>query len=144
MPPRLRHALRFGATTLVAVYALGVLWELVNAYALGRVPQGWSAGRTFLVNETEWRWIAGGVALAVTLLRLSDIHKAPPSWLFAWVSGLWVAVSTIVVLHLVSIERWGFAGTIALGAIVSWVCVHQRIPGDPTRGGDLAAQGELR
>ena len=146
MPTRLRHALRFGVTTLVAVYLVGVLWELIDVYMLGEVPHGWTAARTFQFNEMEWRWIAGGEAVAVFLLRLSDIHDAAPSWLFAWAAALWLGVASIAVTQAVWAERWGLAALLALGAVAIWLLLHRRIPGFPgaaARGpdGTLVASG---
>ncbi|HKG90454.1 MAG TPA: hypothetical protein VKA84_01105 [Gemmatimonadaceae bacterium] len=142
MPSRVRHALRFGVTTLVAVYLIGVAWELVDVYARDEVPQGWTAARTFWFNELEWRWLAGGEALAVFLLRLSDVHGDPPSWLFAWASGLWLGLSSVAVTQAMLAERWGLAAVLALGAAAIWFLLHQRIPGFP--GHSAVAAGDAQ
>ena len=153
MPSRVRHALRFGLTTLVAVYALGVMWELFDVYVRDEVPQGWSAARTFWFNEQEWRWLAGGEAVAVFLLRLSDVHDATPSWLFAWASGLWLGLSSVAVAQAMGVDRWGLAASLALAAAAIWFLLQQRIPGAPSRrvpssappsllGGEAAVSGE--
>src|SRR5215208_3984243 len=135
MPSRVRHALRFGVTTLVAVYLIGVAWELFDVYGRDEVPQGWTAARTFWFNELEWRWIAGGEALAVLLLRLSDVHDTPPRWPFAWASGLWLAVASVAVTEAMWGEHWGLAATLAVSATAIWFGLHYLLPRAPGRGG---------
>ena len=131
MPTRLQHALRFALTTLLAVYAVGVASELVDTYLLGDVAEGLSAAETFGFNESVWRWIAGGEAVAVLLIRLGDVNTTPPSWLFAWVLALWLGIASVATTHALEERRWLLALACTVVALGVWLLLHRRIPGWP-------------
>jgi hypothetical protein len=131
MLTRFQHAVRFALTTLIAVYAVGVASELIDVYLLGDVAEGLSAAATFQFNEEVWRWLAGGEAVAVLLLRLGDVNPTPPSWLFAWILAVWLAIASVATTHALEERRWLLALVCAATALVVWLVLHRRIPGWP-------------
>ena len=131
MPRRVRHAARFALTTLISVYFAFVLWELLDIYVLGNLPSGASPWATFLFNEQVWRTIAIIETVVVFLLKIGDISSEPPSWLYAWLSGAWVAVATIAIVLAVGAGHWWTAAVIAVIAIAAWYLARNRIPGRP-------------
>ena len=131
MPRRVRHAARFALTTLISVYFASALWELLDIYVLGNLPSGASPWATFLFNEQVWRTIAIIEAAVVFMLKLGDVATDPPSWLYAWLSGIWVAVATIAIGFAVEERLWVTAVVIAVIAIACWYLTRNRIPGRP-------------
>jgi len=131
MSQRVRHAARFALATLIAVYLTGGLWELLDIYVLKNLPDGESPWGTFLFNEQVWRTIAIIESAVVFLLKLGDVSTAPPSWLYAWMSGMWVAVSTVAIGIAVEQRQWVVAVVIAVAAIAVWYLTRNRIPGRP-------------
>lgn len=131
MPQRVRHAARFAVTTLIAVYAVSGLWELLDIYILKNLPDGASPWATFLFNEQVWRTIAIIEGVVVFLLKLGDVSTEPPSWLYAWMSGVWVAIATIAIGLAVEERQWTLAVVFAVGAIAAWYLTRNRIPGRP-------------
>jgi hypothetical protein len=131
MPRRVQHAARFALATLIAVYFASALWELLDIYVLGNLPNGASQWATFLFNEQVWRTIAIIEAIVVFLLKLGDVTTDPPSWLYAWLSGIWVAVATITIGIAVEERQWWTAVVIAVVAIAAWYLARNRIPGRP-------------
>jgi hypothetical protein len=145
---RLQHALRFAVTTLIGVYAVGVVSELIDVYVLRDVAEGLSAAETFRFNEAVWRWLAGGEAVAVLLLRLGDVNPRPPSWLFAWILALWLGIASVATTHALEERRWLLALVCAVTALGVWLLLHRRIPGwpgpwraRPETGGSAAPRG---
>jgi hypothetical protein len=140
MPRRVRHAARFALTTLISVYFASALWELLDIYVLGNLPNGASPWATFLFNEQVWRTIAIIVAIVVFLLKLGDVTTDPPSWLYAWLSGVWVAIATIAIAFAVEERLWWTAVFFAVIAIAVWYLTRNRIPGRPgTNEYDIAS-----
>lgn len=131
MPRRVRHAARFALTTLIAVYFASALWELLDIYVLNNLPSGASPWATFLFNEQVWRTIAIIEAAVVFLLKLGDLTTDPPSWLYAWLSGAWVAIATITIGVALEERLWWTALIIAVIAIAVWYLTRNRIPGRP-------------
>ena len=131
MPQRVRHAARFAIATLVAVYVASCLWELVDIYVLKNLPDGASPWATFLFNEQVWRTIAIIEGVVVFLLKLGDVATDPPSWLYAWMSGAWVAIATVAIGFAVEERQWAIAAGIAVAAIAVWYLTRHRIPGRP-------------
>jgi hypothetical protein len=146
MPTRVRHALRFALTTLVAVYLVGMAWELVDVYMLADAADGLSAAETVRFNEFVWRWIAAGLAVAVFLMRLSDLHAMPPSWGFAWLLALWLGGASVVTATALETRRFAVAGMAAALAVGVWLLLHRRLPGwpghAPAPDGDAGAAPE--
>ena len=131
MPRRVRHAARFALTTLISVYFASAIWELLDIYVLGNLPAGASPWATFLFNEQVWRTIAIIEAAVVFLLKLGDVATDPPSWLYAWMSGAWVAIATIAIGFAVEERLWVTAVFIAVIAVAIWYLARGRIPGRP-------------
>jgi hypothetical protein len=131
MPTRVRHALRFALTTLAAVYLVGVTWELFNVYVLGDAADELSAAATLRFNEVIWRRIAAALAAAVFLMRLGDVHAAPPSWPFAWLLALWLGAASVVTTTALGSGRFAVAGVAAALAVGVWLLLHRRLPGWP-------------
>ena len=131
MSRRVRHAGRFAIATLVAVYVASSAWELIDIYVLSNLPEGASPWATFLFNEQVWRTIAVIEAVVVFLLKLGDVSTEPPSWLYAWLSGAWVAVATVAIGFAVEEKQWAIAAGIAVAAIAAWYLTRDRIPGRP-------------
>jgi hypothetical protein len=152
MNDRLRHALRCALCTLLAVYAVGLVWELLDTFALGDVADGLSASATFAFNEGVWRVIAIVEAIVVFLLRLGDLRPRRPTWRFAAALALWLAVTSVVVSESVQQGAWTIAIVTAIVALVAWLWLHRRLPlpsPDATQGaggvllGDGAGDGQL-
>jgi hypothetical protein len=139
MPTRVRHALRFAVTTLAAVYLVGTAWTLADAYLLGAAAD---AGATVRFNESVWRRIAAALAVAVFLLRLSDVHTAPPPWSFAWMTALWLAAASVAVTVAIGSGRFALAALVAALAVAVWLVLHRRIPGWPGHVAPAAAPDE--
>jgi hypothetical protein len=133
MRTRVRRALRFAVATLLAVYAVGLVAELVDVYVMGEVADGWTAAQTLRFNESVWRWIAGGEALAVFLLRLGDVSSTLPPWRFAVLLGVWLGVASVVTGNALEERRWLLAAVCALAAVLVWLMLHRRLPGWPGR-----------
>jgi hypothetical protein len=131
MRTRLQHAVRFALTTLIGVYAVGVASELIDVYVLRDVAEGLTAAETFRFNEAVWRWLAGGEAVAVLLLRFGDVNSRPPSWLFAWILALWLGLASVATTHALEERRWLLALVCAVTAVGVWLLLHRRIPGWP-------------
>jgi hypothetical protein len=127
---RLQHSLRFAIATLVAVYAIGVLWEVVDMFFLERIASA-DAEELVTFNERVWRSIAIAEAVAVFLLRLGDVHTAPPTWGFAWGSAAWLGFTSVVALVAIEEQYWWTAGLTILAAIGLWLSVHHRFRGWP-------------
>jgi len=142
MPTRLRHALRFALTTLAAVYAVGVAWVLADAYLLGAVAVGPEASEMVRFNEFIWRQLAGALAVVVFLLRLSDVHVAPPGWLYAWLTALWLAAASVAVSAAIQTRHFTAAAVAAALAVVLWLGFHRRVPGWPGRASLGDASGD--
>lgn len=131
MPDRLRHALRFAVTTLVAVYAIGVAWELLDVFVRGDVAEGLTARQTFAFNEDVWRVIAAVEGLTVFLLRIGDLNDRPPSWGFAWGLAAWLGASSVLVAAALEGGEWVLAAGVAVAAGAIWLWLHRRLPGWP-------------
>ena len=131
MRRRLRHAARFGITTLVAVYMVGAAWELIDAYLLGNADPGLGPSGTFRFNETTWRLVAGIEAAVVFLLRLGDMYTRPPSWLYAWAAATLLGVGSVAVGIAVDEQRWWLAAALVVITVAAWYLSRRRIPGCP-------------
>ena len=131
MRQRVRHAGRFAVATLIAVYVAGALWELLDIYVLKNLAEGASPWATFLFNEQVWRTIAIIEGVVVFLLKLGDVWTEPPSWLYAWMSGVWVAIATIAIAYAVEERMWITAVIIAVVSVAMWYLTRGRIPGRP-------------
>ena len=142
MPTRVRHALRFAVTTLAAVYLVGTAWTLADAYLLGAAAGAADVGATVRFNESVWRRIAAALAVAVFLLRLSDVHTAPPPWSFAWMTALWLAAASVAVTVAIGSGRFVLAALVAALAVAVWLVLHRRIPGWPGHVAPAAAPDE--
>ena len=128
---RVLHSLRFALATLVAVYALGVAWEVIDVFLRGDVAEGLTAAETLRFNERIWRTIAGIEALVVFLIRLSDVRPDPPSWLFAAATAVWLGAASVAVGNALEEGHWRLAVTLVVVAVGVWFAVHRRIPGWP-------------
>lgn len=144
MQERLRHALRFSLLTLVAVYVLGICWELFDVFVLGDVEGSLGAVGTFVVNEQEWRAASGGIAGAVFLLKLGDIRPGRPSWRYAALWALWVAISAVAVGIALDEGWWMTAGIVVVAAVAIWYATRGRLPGPPATLRALRAARALR
>ena len=131
--------MRFAVATLIAVYVVGVAWELLDIYVLGNVPEGASPRGTFLDNEQIWRTIALVETAVVFLLRLGDVSSDPPGWAYAWFAGTWVAVATLGIALAVFSQSWWLALGVAVASIAFWYVARGRVPGRPgyTEDGDV-------
>ena len=131
MPRRIQHALRFAVATAVAVYAIGMAWELVDVFVRGDVADGLSAAGTVSFNEGVWRVIAGIEAVVVFLLRLGDLNAKPPSWPFAFSLAAWLGVSSVAVATAVEEGELYLAALALAVSIVVWIAMHRMLPGWP-------------
>ncbi len=131
MSQRVRHAARFALATLIAVYIAGGVWEFLDIYVLKNLPDGESPWGTFLFNEQVWRTIAIIESAVVFMLKLGDVATEPPSWLYAWMSGAWVAVATVAIGLAMEQRQWVVAVIIAVLAVAVWYLARNRIPGRP-------------
>ena len=131
MRQRVHHAARFALATLIAVYVAGALWELLDIYILKNLADGASPWATFLFNEQVWRTIAIIESVVVFLLKLGDVATESPSWLYAWMSGAWVAIATIAIAFAVEERMWTTAVVVAVLAVAAWYLTRHRIPGRP-------------
>jgi hypothetical protein len=138
MPDRLRHALRFAVTTVVAVYAIGVGWEAVEAFVLGDVALGLTAWQTFGFNEGVWRTIAVVAGATVFLLRVGDLHDRPPTWRFAWELAAWLGIAAVLVTSALEAGRWTLAAALAAVGVAAWLWLHRRLAGWPGAPGGVA------
>lgn len=139
MPKRVRHALRFAIATLVAVYAAGAAWELLDIYGFGNVAEGASPRATFLINEQVWRTIALVEMAVVFLLRLGDVQSEPPGWGYAWFSGGWVALATLGVGLAVLNQSWWLSLGVAVASIALWYVARDQVPGRPGQTAEYEA-----
>ena len=148
MSKRIRHALRFALATLVTVYAVGVLWEVLDAYVFGDVAEGLTAAGTVAFNEGVWRVLAPIEALVVFLLRLGDIEPEPPSWPFAFAAAAWLGLASAACGSAIEERRIGRAVAIAITTVVVWMVAHRRLSGWPraraARAGAERAEQDLR
>ena len=144
MPTRVRHALRFALTTLAGVYLVGVAWELVDVYLMGDAADGLSAAETVRFNEVVWRRIAAGLAVAVFLMRLGDVHAAPPSWPFAWLLALWLGGASVVTATALETGRVTAAAVAAALAVGVWLLLHRRLPGWPGHVAEAGSERDLQ
>ena len=119
MPRRIQHALRFAVATAVAVYAIGMAWELVDVFVRGDVADGLSAAGTVSFNEGVWRVIAG------------DLNAKPPSWPFAFSLAAWLGVSSVAVATAVEEGELYLAALALAVSIVVWIAMHRMLPGWP-------------
>jgi hypothetical protein len=127
MSPRLLHAARFALPTVVTVLVAAVAYETVAGILRG--PPG--ARELLAANMPTWGAIAVAMAVLMFLLRLSDVVARPPSWPFAWLEAMWVALACVLAVGAVEDGRVGRAAGIAVGAMALWIAVHRRIPGWP-------------
>jgi hypothetical protein len=134
MSPRLQHALRFALPTFVTTMIVAVAYEVVRAILRG--PPGDvspdvrpTAG--LAATLPTWAAIAAALTAGMFLLRLSDVVARPPSWTFAWLEAMWVALACVLAVDAVADGRPGRAAGIVVGAVVLWIAVHRRIPGWP-------------
>ena len=144
MPTRVRHALRFALTTVVAVYLVGVTWELLDVYLMGDAADRLGAAETVRFNEVVWRRIAAALAIAVFLMRLGDVHAAPPSWPFAWLLAIWLGAASVVTATALETGRIGVAGVAAALAVGVWLLLHRRLPGWPGHVAAPASERDLQ
>lgn len=131
MPRRVQHALRFAIATAVAVYAIGMAWELVDIYLRGDIADGLDAAGTLAFNEGVWRTIAGIESVVVFLLRLGDLNAEPPSWPFAFSLAAWLGVSSVAVATAVEEGELYLAGLALAVSIIVWIAMHRMLPGWP-------------
>jgi hypothetical protein len=120
---RLQHSLRFAVTTLVAVYAIGLLWEVVDTFVLHPVGSR-QAEDLVTFNEQVWRSIAAAEAAAVFLLRLGDMRTDRPTWRLAWGLGAWLGVTSVGALIAIEEQYWWTAGIIIVIAIALGFALH--------------------
>ena len=135
MRSRLLHAFRFALTTLVAVYLVGLAWELLDVYLLGDAGPGTMGAGTAAFNEREWRLIAAVLALVVFLFHLSDVNAAPPAWGDAWASSALLAAATVATSTAVEQRAWRTGAAVVLASLISWGVLHRRIGERRARAG---------
>ena len=131
---RVLHAARFSVTTLLAVYIVGLGWELFDVYVRDDVANGLTAAATFAFNERMWRTIAITEAAVVFLLRLGDLESEPPSWLFATALALWLAFASVVTFYAIEESYWAAAGIAIVVAVGGWLYARHFVPGRPGSG----------
>lgn len=137
MPTRLLHAFRFALPTLVTVLVVAVAYEVVAGILRG--PPG--PAELLAANLPAWGIIAAATAGLMFLLRLSDVVARPPSWTFAWLEAMWVALACVLAVDAVEDGRLGRAAGIAVGATALWIAVHRHIPGWPGAVPPAEAEG---
>ena len=141
MRTRLIHALRFAVTTLVAVYAVGVAWELLDVYLLGNSDPGLGSWDTFVANERIWRAVSFIEAIVVFLVKLGDLRADAPSWAFAWIAALWLGLATSGVAVAIEHGLLWLVPLLVIVAVVAWYAMRRRIPGCPGTGEHRIAAG---
>lgn len=137
MPAVLRarfvHSLRFALPTLVSVYVLGAAWNALDVFVFGDADPGLGGARTFWFDERQWRIIALVVGVVVFLWKLGDISRSAPSWRYAILFSLWLAVATVwTAVAMMQRDGWLAVGVVVF-AVVSWLLYRRRLPGRPTR-----------
>ena len=137
MPARLRarvvHSVRFALPTLLSVYVLGAAWNVVDVFLLGDADPELGRARTFWFDERQWRIIALVVAAVVFLWKLGDISRSAPSWRYATLFSIWLAVATVwAAVAMMQRDGWLAVGVV-LFAVGSWLVYRRRVPGRPTR-----------
>lgn len=137
MPVRIRarviHSLRFALPTIISVYLLGALWNAADVFLLDDADPELGRASTFWFDERQWRIIALVVGAVVFLWKLGDISRSIPSWRYALLFSLWLAVASVwTAAAMMEREGWLAAGGV-LFAVVSWLLYRRRLPGRPTR-----------
>jgi hypothetical protein len=131
---RINHAARFAVTTLLAVYALGILWEFFDVYVRGDIPDGLTAAGTIAFNEQVWRVIAITEAAVIFLLRVADLEAEPPTWLFATALGVWLGLASVATFYAIEEGFEALAGITVVIAVAGWLYARRRVPGRPGSG----------
>lgn len=137
MPHRIRarvvHALRFALPTIAAVYLLGAAWNAADVFLLGDADPALGAARTFWFDEQQWRTIALILGGVVFLWKLGDMAQTPPSWRYATLFAIWLAVATVwTAVAMMERNAWLAVGVVAF-AVASWLLYRRRLPGRPMR-----------
>ena len=145
MQSRVRHALRFALPTLAAVYVLGAGWNAVDVFMLGDADPSLGAARTFTFDERQWRVIAVVLGAVVFFWKLSDIVKSPPSWPYAVMFSVWVAVATVATAVAMMERQAWLAASIVTVAVVVWLTARKRVASRVAAGRvRLSREKELR
>jgi hypothetical protein len=131
MNARLRHALRFALPTLVVVYLLGAAWIAVDVFLLGDDDPAIGAARTFWFDEQQWRLIAMVLAGVVFLWKIGDVAKSVPSWRYATLFALWLAIATVATAVAMTQRNGVLAVVLVATAVISWLFYRRRVPGRP-------------
>ena len=130
---RIVHSIRFALPTLASVYLLGALWNAADVFLLGGADPELGPASTFWFDERQWRIIALVVAVVVFLWKLGDISRSAPSWRYAVLFSLWLAVATVwAAVAMMERDGWLAVGVVVF-AVVSWLIYRRRVPGRPTR-----------
>ena len=128
---RLRHALRFALPALVTVYLLGAAWIAVDVFLLDDGDPAIGAVRTFWFDEQQWRVIAIILAGVVFLWKLGDVAKSPPSWRYAVLFSLWLAIAAVGTAIAMTQRNAVLAVVLVATAVVTWLVYRRRVPGRP-------------
>ena len=130
---RIVHSLRFALPTLASVYVLGALWNAIDVFLLGDADPALGRARTFWFDERQWRIIALVLGVVVFLWKLGDISRSAPSWRYAVLFSIWLAVATVwAAVAMMERDGWLAVGVVAF-AVASWLLYRRRVPGRPTR-----------
>ena len=148
MPERLRarviHALRFALPTIGAVYLLGAAWNAVDVFLLGDADPELGAARTFWFDEQQWRTIALILGAVVFAWKIGDMARTPPSWRYATLFAIWLAVATVsTAVAMMERNGWLAVGVVAF-AVTGWLLYRRRVPGRPVRTGAAATAAPAR
>lgn len=131
MPRRLRHALRFALPTLVVVLLVGAAWIAVDVFLLGDDDPAIGAARTFWFDEQQWRLIATVLAGVVFLWKIGDVTRSVPSWRYAMLFALWLAIATVAAAIAMTQRNGVLAVVLVATAVITWLFLRRRVPGRP-------------